>query len=482
MRQSGAEELSSMSSRYTPPTYTPDELHKLAHLKRFLECLWADPDFREGLEKRPGDWVDIARSRRAEIDPVETEAFWRDACRMEHEAQDATLTPLEGLWEQWIQARKHVAQHVRARTNEALPQRRFRAWHARQMARCHYELGIYDDSVPHSIVVFELTKGCSVRCWFCGFRAGQLRGVFRGTPENRRLWRDILSVCRDEFGDAAGNGFCYWATEPLDNPDYWDFLTDFHDVLGTIPTTTTAVPLRDLEMTQALVKRSGRDRPRTCRFSVRSVEVLRRLHELFSPEELLDVDLVLQNEESVIPLRNAGRYRDRGNDRSSEEACGNKPAVQGTIACVSGFLVNMVDKTIKLISPCLASDLWPEGYRVHWEAGFSTSEDFRSSVRQAIREAMPEGLNRDQTVAFGRSISYERLPKGFRLTLPFRSYALQGDSTILIVGDLVSRGNRTTVEIIKEATSRGCKMLQTTGTLQHLFEKGFIDDDPHSAV
>lgn len=113
MKHGGAEELSSMSSPNAPSKFSPDELQKLAHLKRFLQCFWADPDFREGLEKMPESCADIARSRGAEIDPVETEPFCRDASRMDHEAQEATLTPLEGLWKQWVQARNEVARRKR---------------------------------------------------------------------------------------------------------------------------------------------------------------------------------------------------------------------------------------------------------------------------------------------------------------------------------------------------------------------------------
>jgi len=34
---------------------------------------------------------------------------------------------------------------------------------------------------------------------------------------------------------AAGRGFCYWGTDPMDNPDYEKFCLDFHEVLGIFP-------------------------------------------------------------------------------------------------------------------------------------------------------------------------------------------------------------------------------------------------------
>ena len=55
-------------------------------------------------------------------------------------------------------------------------------------------------------------------------------------------------------GDAAGRGLCYYATEPLDNPDYECFLVDFHAEFGRVPQTTTAAATRDIERTRRLLR------------------------------------------------------------------------------------------------------------------------------------------------------------------------------------------------------------------------------------
>ena len=46
----------------------------------------------------------------------------------------------------------------------------------------------------------------------------------------------------------------------------------------------------------------------------------------------------------------------------------------GTIACVSGFLFNMVERNVRLISPCNASERWPLGYRIYDEGTFTDGE------------------------------------------------------------------------------------------------------------
>ena len=60
----------------------------------------------------------------------------------------------------------------------------------------------------------------------------------------------------------------------------------------------------------------------------------------------------------------------------------------GSIACVSGFLINLLDRSVKLISPCTDLKRWPLGYAVYKEAAFPQSisqlSDFVSSCENSI--------------------------------------------------------------------------------------------------
>lgn len=108
------------------------------------------------------------------------------------------------------------------------------------------------DNVLYYPVAFELSKGCSVQCPFCGLAASRLAGIAR-YEENRLLWHGILAAVLEIIGPAAGMGPCYFATEPLDNPDYERFMAGYREIFGTVPQTTTAAALREPERFRVLL-------------------------------------------------------------------------------------------------------------------------------------------------------------------------------------------------------------------------------------
>ena len=54
--------------RTIPERRTPDELKKIAHIKRFLELLTGDRKFREQLKANPDQADQIAKSRGLDLD------------------------------------------------------------------------------------------------------------------------------------------------------------------------------------------------------------------------------------------------------------------------------------------------------------------------------------------------------------------------------------------------------------------------------
>ena len=70
------------------------------------------------------------------------------------------------------------------------------------------------------------------------------------------MWHDILSFAKEAIGPAAGWGTCYYATEPLDNPDYEKFADAFYDVFGVVPQLTTAAAMRKPERTKAYLEKA----------------------------------------------------------------------------------------------------------------------------------------------------------------------------------------------------------------------------------
>jgi radical SAM family RiPP maturation amino acid epimerase len=241
---------------------------------------------------------------------------------------------------------------------------RLRVWRRRQQERIYTELGTEQaKSMIHTPLIFELSEGCSVGCWFCGVASKKKGGDFLHTAENSKLWRSILEFFKDFLGDAAGMGTCYYGTEPLDNPDYEQWCDDYADILGTFPQTTTAVALRDVERTRRLLKHSRERGTKVNRFSVLSEKILDDIHAAFSPTELLYTELITQNIEATSGFSLAGRARTHGEMIQKKAAITGaaQPTAPSSICCVSGFRLNMVRKTIDLITPCGADEKHPIG-------------------------------------------------------------------------------------------------------------------------
>lgn len=238
-------------------------------------------------------------------------------------------------------------------------------------------------------ILFELTSGCSVGCSFCCLEAGRLKKVFY-YDDNATLWKDILQVVKEVLGDIAGAGGLYFATEPLDNPDYEYFLSDFHEMFGTYPQTTTAAADRNPDRTKRLLAQIGEEalrREAAVRFSVTSLEQLKRIHQLFSPQELAYVELLCNNPESSYEYCFAGRAR------ALEEKLPYKRFVHdASCVCVNGFVINLCEGTIRIISPCLPDKIHPYGYLEFGRAEFTDAKDFRENLERLIENSMAEAF------------------------------------------------------------------------------------------
>ncbi len=455
-----------------------EDLRIVAHTKRFLECLSGDPQFREELQRRPGKCRAIASSRGIHIDPMDVVCYWRDGFTVAIEDEELRATSVGRLWSDYSE---HMRATVLSWNNEiqsTVGDTRFQGWIFRQRER--YKGKFLDsDNHPFSIAAFELSKGCSLNCWFCALGAGKLEGIFSYTPENVDLWRGILRECTDLFGAATRSAVCYTGTEPFDNPDYTSFLDDFHDIVGVIPRTTTALALRDLGKTRELLLRTLPNCPVPaipCRFSTLSVGELRKIHDAFSAEEMLLVSLRQQQKGSLESKVSSGKYRslNRSNETHDDEKdIGMNPQ---SICCLTGFLVNMVDRTMKLISQCEASDHWPLGYRIHFECAFTTAEEFGAAVRKAIEECMPAGLRLNQVVSFRRDLSYERFANGFRLISPTMSHTADGSAIFGRVGDRIQEGDYTLARILDQAQDAN-EYAAVVQTVNALFHQGLLAED-----
>jgi hypothetical protein len=256
----------------------------------------------------------------------------------------------------------------------------------------------------------------------------------------------------------------------LDNPDYLRFLGDFHDFTGVYPQTTTAAPLKDLDWTRALLQVYDTHRSHSCRFSVRDVRTLHRLHTLFTPRELLTTELVIQTRGSTVCKTRSGRIWSSPVRRDG--------MVSGTIACVSGFLVNMVTQTLQLVSPCPASERWPLGYRIHASAVFSNARDFKDHLRKMVETCMPGLPESDRPISFRKDLEVQHTSTGMVLKNRFVCYRFENKDLWLAVDAALRTKQYPWNALIDHLTGRGVDVLTAMGAVNTLFEKGLLDDEP----
>jgi radical SAM family RiPP maturation amino acid epimerase len=442
------------------------ELARIIQIKRFAERWAGDSNFRQQMLIEPDG--SIARYN-LQVEPEEVRLIW------DPESSPKDVSPILKRFLEVVAEEKRV--RVEAKHQTLVKDPRIRAWRMRQAARLESQTTrISYERNGHFPVSFELTKGCSVGCWFCSLSASRLSNIFAYNQENAKLWREVLELMRDELGASAAEGFCYWATDPLDNPDYEKFVLDFYRILGAFPPTTTAQPLKDPARTRSLLQLSKEKGCEVLRFSILSLEMLNQVHQEFTAEELSLVHLVLMNKESARPIKaDAGRARER---RKKDPKVSNQFLDSITAACVTGFLFNMVDRSVKLISSCLPNESWPFGYRIHSEGTFSDFGDLDRLIETMIADHMPLTVRSKDRVRFRPDLKYENLPDGFQVSTRFKTFKFRHTPYVQQLGELIHQGDKTAGEIAGCLEVLSMPPANTFRYLNQLFERGLLDDEP----
>ncbi len=379
----------------------PELRRAFAHIKRFRERWLADAEFRAQLPKQPeeslrqhGIELDVAPYRNFFLDNPYGELAWEEMTPLAREA--------ETLYQQWS---AEYYDHVYDLEALESTQNAYRKWRERQLQRCMFHMGPGRAYMSlHLPFAVELSQGCSVGCWFCGLSAESLEGHWRAGKRNLVQWREVMEATRELFGGYGRRGFLYYATDPLDNPDYETFGREFAAVHGRWPPLTSAVPLRNIERTRRVLEESRRALSFRQRFSILTLRAMNDMHREFDAEELLDVVLVPLNKESFLGLAIAGRVLNkigRMDERIRDEQekvryaahrrglDDNSILVHNTISCVSGFLIQMVPKIVQLQTPANATPELPNGHLVLEEAQFRDAAHLRELMQGMVERHMP---------------------------------------------------------------------------------------------
>ncbi len=379
-----------------------DELLRIRRLvadtKRFVEMYSLLPDMRAKLD---ADFAGFLSEHDLNVDEEGMKLLCYEDYKAERENIQNAPNKMELLPESVFRFNQFLANKLafRDRMIEELckpSNDRMARWRERQSNRCLAGVGGINKSFVHSPFTVELDLGCSVGCDFCGLGAGKLSGIFRHTDENAAMFRDILSAAHKLIGDAAGFGTLYLATEPLDNPDYELFEKDYLNEFGFIPQITTAVPDRNIERTRALIHELDTTPGYIHRFSVRSLAMAETIFREFSPLELLRVELLPQFEEapSFIDFTVVGAQADKVDP---EDARDMDP---GTICCADGFVVNMAEQSIRIITPCHMTEKFPNGIAEPCKRYFKTAAECEAIMQEMLDEYMIVDLPGDEPLAF----------------------------------------------------------------------------------
>jgi len=410
-------------------------LHEEARIKRFFERWTADPRFRDALRERPAQAL-------AEVeDALEPSQLTPILEQHSGESFDPEAMfewqPMQRVWKVARIKAEWIRSFYLERAIPAHPT--LKGWRERQIRRQVHDLGpFHASSNIHSSLSIELSSGCSVGCWFCALSPESLNGVFRWTAENETFFAGMLRVLAGPLGEAIGSGFLYWATDPFDNPDYERFCGAFHQATGVFPPTTTARHLVDVERTRRLLALAEANGCWLNRFSVLSRAQMARTHRTFTASELALVECLPLNREAGFAYGNAGRFRDRAlaepelleeqrkklstapwhagdaRYRDSEEYA------NGTIGCVTGLVINLVRRSVELISPCTADDRWPLGSIVFAQATYDDLAGFQEAI-EAIYGGLRSDLRDEDVLHLAQGLRYESTRRGFRLVGRFET-------------------------------------------------------------
>jgi radical SAM family RiPP maturation amino acid epimerase len=490
----------------TPPEYaelfssfTPDEHALLPQIKRFFECYEGDKELRDNLignrvtaeqrallkeigitfevEALSPLWNNFAVFERAMLEPESDATAQAEALVAAH--------PVLDLWLRFRQRRAEIFfEQRRWMTTAPSDSRRYTKWRARRIQATRSELGIYGHVIDHPALAIELAVGCSVGCYFCAFDAKKLEKVFDiNVPENRQLFREMSASLRHRLGWNAGHALLYWSTEPADNPHYVEFMKEYQKVTGC-PVCTATARADEKWVSDLLAHYRPQNQPWP-RISVLTRSIMYKIHKRFTPEEARDMTLLMQQKDGEETRKKVPGGRDKMlarldtyedlRDKDIERRPEDMEVPQGSIACVSGFLINIIEKTIKVISPCYTTAERRYGYRVFDEVTFTDGADFDRQLVSLIERKMVVEPYDAMPMRFRDDLRYRPRPDGFRVTSRQQVHELIGDEVYAPLGELLHQGTLTYAEVIDELVDRhGFNPMTVAAAITGLFDEGFL--------
>ena len=476
--------------------FTEVEQNQIVQLKRLFERIDGDAAFRKAVNENnitPAQW-DRLRSIGLDFAPPDiaflgeipdkvckyvTEMLVNSYEQLEPEMLEAARRyPLLKLWGRYLQENSRSFT-CECETMPDSSNKKFAAWRQRRIAAVKSELGSCGYIISHPGLAFELSEGCSVGCWFCSFAADKLKG-YLDYHTRRDYFRRIVWYCVDILGrEQVAMAVPYHSTEPYDNPSYIDFLKEYEEITGAVLFTSTARGNNIAWVRQLLEYYRKGSYPRF-RLSVLSLAMLNKIHANFSPMELRNVELFMQMKDHPREKVAGGRLLKEIDGLRGEQDLTSKQELkipQGSIACVSGFCINLVNKSVTLTSPCYTCRKWPYGFRVFDKATFNDENDFSQVIQAMIERNMPLSPPKDKPLRFRDDMVFRSTEDGFDLLTPNQIHHFKVKGKCGPLGELIAAGDNTyamvTEQLVKE---HGINPLIIMKAVQKLFDRGFLDE------
>lgn len=382
------------------------KISEWAQFKRLTEYYSADPDFRR-------EFCEDAAKVIAELGFTLEPESAKEAVLLKYRWNlDPQCVRANPYYSEFTRRNQKISEIVQQKSApERFADAKMRAWNqlvTRRLRMENRDLRLHPN-IKYYPISFELGDGCRVQCPFCGVAASKWKGNFLYTEENCKLWREVLVAAKEMTGEIASMGMCYFATEPLDNPDYEKFLQDYVEIMGDCPQTTTSVADKYPDRIRALIAQIGSEHmaQAAVRFSVRTLPQFYRIMEEYEPEELKDIEILMNNPESDCCYSASGRIREHMEDFPKE-----KLNLRYSISCIAGFKVNMVKKTVTFMEPEIPEEEFPNGIREYETRTFRDAKEFRCVLKELSDKWIFAELPSDKVMCWNLYITIRQEENG----------------------------------------------------------------------
>ena len=172
-------------------------------------------------------------------------------------------------------------------------------------------------------------------------------------------------------------------------------------------------------------------------------------------------------------LAKYGDLRDMGADAVQGEMF----VPQGSIACISGFLINIFEKTVMLSSPCYTTPLYRYGFRVFDRDTYEDAADLERVLLEMVERNMVESIYDEMPMAFRDDILHFPIEGGFKLVTPNLVQEFVGNTIFGPLGEMLAKGDQTYQQLTNALVDdHGFSPLTVAAIIDGLFSKGLLDE------